>query len=57
MIADLLYHKGKYLDKESQAHDLCYPLLGDSTLFIKTDKDWEEKRKGLSVAFFKNKLL
>ena len=57
MMEDFLIHKAKYVDKENSAHELFYPLLGDATLFLKTNKDWEEKRKGLSIAFFKTKLL
>jgi hypothetical protein len=54
---ELLMKKQKYLDKEESAYELFYPLLGDSLIFLKSNKIWEEKRKSLSVAFFKNKLV
>jgi hypothetical protein len=53
LIEELLLTKSKYIDKEKSAYELFYDLLGDSILFIKGSKEWESRRKALSVAFFK----
>lgn len=37
--------------------DVLYPLMGDSILQAESTNDWEKKRKSLSVAFYKEKML
>jgi len=57
MVQDLYGSKNKYLDKHRQLRDILYPLMGDSILFSPSTEGWSHRRKSLSGAFYKDKLI
>jgi cytochrome P450 len=53
---ELFLTKNKYFDKHPNSADLLKRLIGNSILFAKSDKLWQQKRKSLSAALYKDKL-
>jgi cytochrome P450 len=53
---ELYLTKNKYFDKHPHASGLYSRMLGDSILFAKSDVLWQQKRKALSAALYKDKL-
>ena len=53
---ELFLTKNKYFDKYPKAARLFSRLTGDSILFAKSDPKWQQKRKSLSAALYKDKL-
>lgn len=53
---ELYLTKNKYFDKHPHAAGLYSRMLGDSILFAKSDLLWQQKRKALSAALYKDKL-
>ena len=49
--------KNKYFDKHPIIKELSYCLTGDSILFSETSSEWRARRKTVSPAFYKGKLL
>ncbi len=53
---ELFVTKNKYFDKHPRSAKLLSRLTGDSILFAKSDILWQQKRKSLSAALYKEKL-
>ena len=53
---ELFLKKNKYFDKHPRTAKFFSRLLGDSILFAKSDLLWQQKRKSLSAALYKEKL-
>ena len=53
---ELFVTKNKYFDKHPRTAKLLSKLTGDSILFAKSDLLWQQKRKSLSAALYKEKL-
>ena len=49
--------KNNLLDKSAYTSQAWKNLLGDSFLFSPGDEKWQNKRKGLAHAFFKDRLI
>ena len=56
-VNELYVTKNKYFDKDDKTKTVMSRLLGDSIVFSKSDELWAKKRKSLSVAFYKDKLV
>ena len=54
---ELYVTKNKYFDKTKYTHDIFYPLMGDAILMSQSTEEWSHKRKSLSGAFYKDKLV
>jgi cytochrome P450 len=57
MIQDLFVNKNKYFDKSEYTWRVLYPLFGDGIAFVPSNEEWAMRRKHVSVAFYKEKLL
>ena len=57
LIEELYTKQNKYFDKHHMMRDLLHPLMGDSILMQQSNENWAMKRKSMSVAFYKEKLL
>jgi cytochrome P450 len=57
MLNELYVTKNKYFDKNDLIRNLFYPLMGDSILLSDSSEIWGKKRKVLSAAFYKEKLI
>ena len=53
---DLFLTKNKYYDKHPNSAEVFKRMLGNSILFAKSDIHWQQKRKALSAALYKEKL-
>jgi cytochrome P450 len=53
---ELFLTKNKYFDKHPNSADLFKRMIGNSILFAKSDIHWQQKRKSLSAALYKEKL-
>jgi cytochrome P450 len=53
---ELFVTKNKYFDKHPRSFKMGKRLFGDSILFAKSDLLWQQKRKVLSAALYKEKL-
>ncbi len=53
---ELFLTKNKYFDKHDKAARLFQRFMGDTILFAKSDLKWQQKRKSLSAALYKDKL-
>jgi cytochrome P450 len=49
--------KNKYFDKEESVKNALKPLFGESVVLDHSDERWAAKRKVLSAAFYKEKLI
>jgi len=54
---ELYVTKNKYFDKHPLIRNLLYPLMGESILLSDSSELWGKKRKTLSTAFYKEKLI
>jgi len=57
VLNDLYVSKNKYFDKFPLIKNILYPLMGDSILLAESSEFWSKKRKSLSQAFYKEKLI
>ena len=57
VVSDMYMLKNKLFDKHPMVQNATYALIGRSILFADTDEVWKERRKALSVAFYKGKLV
>jgi cytochrome P450 len=57
LLNELYVTKNKFFDKFDLTRNLFYPLMGDSILLSSSSDQWNQKRKSLSAAFYKDKLL
>ena len=57
LLNDLYVTKNKYFDKHTLGYSLFYPIMGDAILMAKSTEDWMKRRKVLSTAFYKEKLI
>jgi hypothetical protein len=57
MLDEIYVTKNKYFDKFNTVRTLLYPLMGDSILLSESSETWSNKRKALSHAFYKDKLI
>lgn len=57
MLNDLLITKNKYYDKSPGTANILYALMGEALVFRRSDEEWSIRRKHISVAFYKEKLL
>ena len=57
IVEELYVQKNRYFDKYPKTKTMFYPIFGDSMLFDKSDKLWSDKRKSLSAAFYKEKMI
>ena len=54
---DLYVQKNKYFEKDPIGRILFKPFFGDSLAFVAGDESWSHKRKAMSSAFYKEKLI
>ncbi len=47
----------KYFDKGGRSKTQLYDLFGDGILIIESNELWSQKRKHMSVAFYKEKMV
>ena len=57
LIEELFVGKNKYFEKHPEIKDKFKLIFGDSILFDESGEMWRKKRKSLSSAFYKEKLL
>ena len=57
VVQEMMTTKNALIDKTGVLEGLWSNLLGKSFVFSKTDDVWKKKRKGLSHAFYKDKLV
>ncbi len=55
-LEDIFHTKNKYFDKHPRSANILKRLFGESILFAKSDIKWQQKRKALSAALYKEKL-
>ncbi len=53
---EFFLNKNKYYDKHEHSAKTFSRLMGDSIIFAKSDLKWQQKRKSLSAAIYKDKL-
>jgi cytochrome P450 len=53
---ELFLTKNKYFDKHPNSAEFLKRMIGNSILFAKSDIHWQQKRKSLSAALYKEKL-
>ena len=53
---ELFLTKNKYFDKHPNSAEFLKRMIGNSILFAKSDIHWQQKRKSLSAALYKDKL-
>lgn len=54
---ELYISKNKYFSKHDAHRHRMYPLFGDGILFSPSNADWSIRRKHISAAFYKEKLV
>lgn len=54
---DLYIQKNRFYEKDPIQRLIFKPFLGDSLVFIDGDEIWQQKRKAMSSAFYKEKLI
>ena len=57
LVNELYMTKNRYFDKAASTQKAFGVLMGESTLVIKTTEEWAQKRKHLSIAFYKDKIM
>ena len=57
LLEDLYVTQNKYFDKSFVIKGVFHKLMGDSILFEESSEFWNNKRKKMSVAFYKDKLI
>lgn len=57
IIEQLFVTYNKYFDKSDSTKEVFHYLLGESLLFDQSGELWSKKRKIMSVAFYKDKLI
>lgn len=57
LLDDLYIKKNKYFDKDVKMKNLLYDILGDTMVLDKSNEMWAAKRKSLSTAFYKEKMV
>ena len=57
LLNELYVTKNKYFDKHHLGKDLFTPIMGDAILLDKSTDHWMQRRKVLSTAFYKEKLM
>ena len=57
IIEELFVNKNKYFDKYNRSKDILFSITGNSMLFDKSNELWMQKRKTLSAAFYKEKMI
>lgn len=57
IVHELYGPKNKYFSKDDAQHRKFYDLFGDGIVFAKSDAVWAAKRKHLSAAFYKERLI
>jgi hypothetical protein len=53
----MFLEKGKYLDKHMRSYKIFKNLTGDGILFSPSNENWSIRRKSLTAAFYKDKLI
>ena len=57
LLEDLYVKQNKYFDKSHVTRGVFHMLMGDSILLEDSSEFWNNKRKKMSVAFYKDKLI
>ena len=57
LIEETFVRNNKFLTKNSVLKNIVYDLMGESILMSESTEEWSKKRKVLSTAFYKDKLL
>mmetsp|Transcript_30466 Transcript_30466/g.29846 ORF Transcript_30466/g.29846 Transcript_30466/m.29846 type:complete len:91 (+) Transcript_30466:294-566(+) len=57
MINELYVTKNKYFDKHPKLYNVLKVLAGENIVLIPTNELYLEKRKHLSIAFYKEKMV
>ena len=57
LVEDIFVRCNKYITKSPHIKNMMYPLMGESILLSESNSDWSNKRKVLSTAFYKDKLI
>jgi hypothetical protein len=52
---EIYLNQNKYFDKHKKSAEIYGRMIGDSILFAKSDILWQQKRKALSAALYKDK--
>lgn len=57
MLEEIYITKNKFFDKHDVFKNILAPLVGEGLIFDRSDARWAAKRKVLSGAFYKDKLI
>ena len=57
IVQDIYVKYNKYFDKSGRTKNTLYDLFGEGLLLIESNETWREKRKHLSAAFYKEKMI
>jgi hypothetical protein len=57
LVSEIYGPKNKYTEKDGFIHNYLKELIGDSIVFSPSNDLWKEKRKKLSLAFYKDKMI
>jgi cytochrome P450 len=57
VIQEIFTTKNDCVDKSGTQHLVLKPLLGDAILFSKADEAWKAKRKAISHAFYRDRMV
>ena len=57
LIQDIYGRYNRSFTKNGRLRDWMHDLLGDSIIFSPSDDSWNERRKHLSTAFYKEKMI
>jgi cytochrome P450 len=57
LLNEVYVTKNKYYDKDPFMAELSREFVGKSTVFAQSNEEWADKRKIISSAFYKDKLI
>jgi cytochrome P450 len=57
LLSDIYVTKNKYFDRHPMVHDTFKLMSKGSILFSRNNEEWAKRRKTLSTAFYKDKLM
>ena len=57
IVEDIYVKYNKYFDKSGRSKNTLYDLFGEGLVLIESNETWRQKRKHMSVAFYKDKMI
>ena len=57
LLDDLYVNKNKYFDKDIKLKNVLNDIMGDTIVFAPSNELWSQKRKSISLAFYKEKMI